>query len=294
MRGFLSTPLGNYQVTYNGFQNGQVGTDAINQDYSYFYLDSEGWHIDGVIRCDVSPHYINYFTNETSQLLIANMTTNAQELREINGQNEYQKTTQGLNIVAGGLGSLISNAFAGNLGGMLAQLPLSILEGVKAKTQIEVDYNKAISNYEDKIQTQELLASMTGKQINGNISVSSITPNLNVCYFVLFLEFNYTCCEVNISDYSGHKKRTFIPQQNYDYSTNVRNDKIDFTTEVGYFTSMAQIFGYYFYGDNVGLNYSIVFKLSNVPSPIRATNTTIDQTQVITFNLRNKPKTFEI
>ena len=222
------------------------------------------------------------------------MTTNAQELRQIQREASNRKTQIGFNNLQNFIGNVGNALTTGNFGGVVGSVVGSITGMPFEFEKANREYQLAISNYEDKIQTQELLASMTGKQINGNISVSSITPNLNVCYFVLFLEFNYTCCEVDISDYSGHKKRTFIPQQDYDYSTNVRNDKIDFTSEVNYFTSMAQIFQYYFFGDGVGLNYSIVFKLSNVPSPIRATNTTIDQTQVITFNLRNKPQTFEI
>ena len=313
INGKLVLPLGEVPINFNSFRLSQ----RKNLNEVCLYIKSEGWKLDGLIEADAPPHYINFYTNETGQLFIANMTTNAQELREINRQNEYQKTQMGLSKTEDLLSGIITNAFSGNIGGIVGTIGNTALGVATELAKAEVDYNKAIASYEDKIKTQSLLAQMTGKQISGNALASDIIINLSRNYFVFIFELNYSDAEYYDSVnnvYYRHK----IPQKDYDYSTQytgneqkklIVNKTGSFDTDTEYNNVadfVENLFGFYdgsisgdkkiVYYDGIGLNYNVTFKIVSLPNTTPTQYGTItddlEETQILNFAIRHKQKYF--
>lgn len=315
IRGKLVLPLGEIPLNFDSFRLSQKRSGT-NGEIS-FYIKSEGWKLDGLVEVDAPPHYLNFYTNETGQLFIANMTTNAQELREINRQNEYQKTQMGLSKTEDLLSGIIGNAFTGNIGGIIGTIGNTALGVATELAKADVDYKKAIASYEDKIKTQGLLANMTGKTISGNSLATDLVINLTRNFFMFI-------CEANYSDYkyfdNDNVKYYYykIPQKDYDYSTQFTSNEekklivnktgsYDWANEYGSVaTFMRNLFGFdddnvvgdnkIQYYDNLGLNYNITFKIVSLPNTIPTQYGTItdvlEETQILNFAIRHKPKYF--
>lgn len=315
VRGKLSLPLGDIPINFNSFK-----LSTYNQTNNLeFYIKSEGWKIDGLFEVDAPPHYINFFTNETGQLLIQNMTTNAQELREINRNYDNERSQMGISRASDLISGLVSNAFSGNIGGIIGTIGSQALGTYTDLAKAELNYNKSIESYNDKIKTQSLLAQMTGKTINGNIGFSDIIINFAKNSFLFVFELNYSLkCKY---DSVNNKYYYYIlPQDDYDYSTQylinkdnttnkycmVLNRSSDININYDYNTLgefMAGLFGYgttindyLYYSDDIGLNYNITFKLENLPSTMPTQYGTISeslkQTLILNFPIRHKKKTF--
>lgn len=292
-RGFLRTPLGNVELDFADNRNKTFGDDA---SLEAIILD-EGWAITGFAKCKVPPHYINFYTDNAGQVFIQNLTTNAQELRALNRESAAKWEEQRQNYVYGQMVNAIDTASnaAGSLLGLdlfgagraVAQGAINAgkiaMENEFNKDKIKREYNNSLASYRDKIATGSLLASMTGKQISGNVTLSDFLKYLRTDYFRIFIEYNYAY--KLISGTTTDFYYAYYPQPDYDYSTSaVPNVQRPLGSETGAVeehyvllktnalsdytsTLMKKIFGYSatgsYFEDKIGLSYSIVFYLEN-------------------------------
>ena len=294
-RGVVKTPLATLNVDFNSFR-------LTNPDGFYYLIKSDGWKIDGIFEVDVPPHYLNFYTDNAGQVFIQNMTTNAQELRSITRntnakfedlqQNYALKQIQNTTGIASGV---VSGLASGNylnaltsIGKGISQAGNLALENEFNKAQIQRDYNRSLVEYDDKIQTQSLLAKMTGKQISGNSLLSDLVTNFSADDFTITIELN--------SDFKWFWNedgtlifKSITPQIDYDYSTQfLKNNEgalgnyTDLTlnktnkTFNNIYTYTYQLLSNLFgftdnenftkvnYYDSIGLNYNVVFKLKQM------------------------------
>lgn len=323
IRGKLVLPLGEIPLNFDAFRLSQKRSGT-NGEIS-FYLKSEGWKLDGLVEADAPPHYLNFYTNETGQLFIANMTTNAQELRQLNRQYEYDKKMLSENYRLSQVNDLIDGAFQFASSGNLYESSLSFGQSALQnwvqyefdKEKAKAEYNLSKANYDDKIKTQGLLASMTGKAISGNSLATDLVINLTRNFFMFICEANYTDYEYFDNDnvrYFYYK----IPQKDYDYSTQFTSNEekklivnktgsYDWTNEYGSVAMfMRNLFGFdddnivgdnkIQYYDNLGLNYNITFKIVSLPNTMPTQygiiTDELEETQILNFAIRHKPKYF--
>lgn len=213
IKGFLQTPLGNVDLQFNSDLFDDLAT-------ARFLVKEDGWKVDGKFKCEVPPHYLNFYTDNAGQLFIQNLTTNAQELRQINRDKIFKEESENINFVNSSLKSatgIISNLATGNFAGALGGVGNILNAGVETefnKMQIEREYNKSLAEYRDKTKTQSLLASMTGRELTGQFSLIDFLTYVNNKYFCFYFETNY------FKSYDG---QFFICQNNYDYSIDVEN-----------------------------------------------------------------------
>lgn len=310
VRGFVRTPVGNVEIDtlYN-----KENLTATTQGYIYLYYREQGFTIDGAFRADILPTYLDFYTDNAGQTYLANLTSNALELRNINRETQAkyedlsasyelkQITTaiQGAsniaNAAATGTGlNRLTGAASATLQ-LATDVGVNALQNSYAKSQISIDYSRALGQYEDNIQTETLLNQLTGKQIGGNVSLSELNILLNGNYWTFFIEFNYLPIKIG-------QTRTLYKQINYDYgcqtpyfasnpnNTNLVSYKTNFNrTQATLAQMICQIFGYdvddsasnYInFIDRVGLNYSIVFEIVNMTSGTAS--------RILEFNIRNK------
>ena len=282
-RGFLRTPLGNIELD---FTNCTMRSYSSGGAFEVFLLE-DGWKIDGIaFKCIVPPHYINFYTDNAGQVFIQNLTTNAQELRALERQNVAKQEEQQQSYVYGQVTNALETAataaqkFASLdlLGGAGAVAQGAINAGMLAvenefnKAKIDREYGRSLTEYRDKIETQSLLASLTGKQISGNISLPEMIKTFKCNYFKLFIETNFS-----IQLLSDGTKISFLTQPDYDYSSSalpasnylpntnqIENYNCIYKTSNTIADAMSKLFGYSgIYADNVGLSYDIVFSLEN-------------------------------
>ena len=312
-RGKLITPLGDIPLNFNSFRNSMKK----NTVSASFYLKSEGWKIDGLFECEVPPHYINFYTDNAGQVFIQSQTTNALEMRELYRKFDLEKKStylnRGTSIFSGIVGGLLSGNLAGAVGGVVD----NVIGGGRDLLQARMDYNFAKESFEDKVKTQGLLASMTGKSITGNAQASDIVINFSKDIFLIIIELNWSLWK---KIFDGSLARMIIPQRDYDYSVQAsqpqdmsgpqskitvnRTGKYDYTKEyncVAHFVenlfglspgfANVKIINYY---DKVGLNYNVTFKISNVPTGINPDDITdagdIQETEILNFAIRHKQR----
>ena len=312
-RGKIITPLGEIPLNFNSFRNSMKK----NTVSASFYLKSEGWKIDGLFECEVPPHYINFYTDNAGQVFIQSQTTNAFEMRELYRKFDLEKKStylnRGTSIFSGIVGGLLSGNLAGAVGGVVD----NVIGGGRDLLQARMDYNFAKESFEDKVKTQGLLASMTGKSITGNAQASDIVINFSKDIFLIIIELNWSLWK---KIFNGSLARMIIPQRDYDYSVQAsqpqdisgpqskitvnRTGSYDNKKEyncVAHFVrnlfglhpgfSNVKIINYY---DKVGLNYNVTFKVSNVPTGINPDNLTdtgdIQETEILNFAIRHKQR----
>ena len=312
-RGKIITPLGEIPLNFNSFRNSMKK----NTVSASFYLKSEGWKIDGLFECEVPPHYINFYTDNAGQVFIQSQTTNAFEMRELYRKFDLEKKStylnRGTSIFSGIVGGLLSGNLAGAVGGVVD----NVIGGGRDLLQARMDYNFAKESFEDKVKTQGLLASMTGKSITGNAQASDIVINFSKDIFLIIIELNWSLWK---KIFNGSLARMIIPQRDYDYSVQAsqpqdisgpqskitvnRTGSYDNKKEyncVAHFVrnlfglhpgfSNVKIINYY---DKLGLNYNVTFKISNVPTGINPDDITdagdIQETEILNFAIRHKPR----
>ena len=202
-RGKIITPLGEIPLNFNSFRNSMKK----NTVSASFYLKSEGWKIDGLFECEVPPHYINFYTDNAGQVFIQSQTTNAFEMRELYRKFDLEKKStylnRGTSIFSGIVGGLLSGNLAGAVGGVVD----NVIGGGRDLLQARMDYNFAKESFEDKVKTQGLLASMTGKSITGNAQASDIVINFSKD---IFLITNFTPKSLAISLASSISTPTYL------------------------------------------------------------------------------------
>ena len=209
IRGFLQTPLGNIQLDFNS----ELYEDLPN---ARFLIKPDGWKIDGKFKCDIPPHYLNFYTDNAGQIFIQNLTTNAQELRQINRDKIFKEEQNQQNFINSSLRNatgFISNLATGNVAGAFGNIGNVANAGVESelnKISIEREYNKSLAEFRDKQATESLLASMTGKELNGQFSLIDFLQVVNNKYFCLFFETNFIKNNFGI-----------VCQPDYDYSIDV-------------------------------------------------------------------------
>ena len=291
-RGFLRTPLGNVELDFADCRQKVAGNYGAVVEC---ILLDEGWKIDGMFKCIVPPHYINFYTDNAGQVFIQNLTTNAQELRALERQNVAKQEEQQQSYVYGQVTNALETAataaqkFASLdlLGGAGAVAQGAINAGMLAvenefnKAKIDREYGRSLTEYRDKISTQSLLASLTGKQISGNVTLSDFLRDLKNNYFRIFVEFNYVYRDGYYYqqvdyDYSSSSLPNMASQESWEAQSKYRNIVCFNADETKIYTLMSAIFGYAglsagidwgfiwdydMWKDNVGLNYSIVFSL---------------------------------
>ena len=312
-RGKIITPLGEIPLNFNSFRNSMKK----NTVSASFYLKREGWKIDGLFECEVPPHYINFYTDNAGQVFIQSQTTNAFEMRELYRKFDLEKKStylnRGTSIFSGIVGGLLSGNLAGAVGGVVD----NVIGGGRDLLQARMDYNFAKESFEDKVKTQGLLASMTGKSITGNAQASDIVINFSKDIFLIIIELNWSLWK---KIFNGSLARMIIPQRDYDYSVQAsqpqdisgpqskitvnRTGSYDNKKEyncVAHFVrnlfglhpgfSNVKIINYY---DKLGLNYNVTFKISNVPTGINPDDITdagdIQETEILNFAIRHKPR----
>ena len=312
-RGKIITPLGNIPLNFNSFKNSMKK----NTVSASFYLKSEGWKIDGLFECEVPPHYINFYTDNAGQVFIQSQTTNALEMRELYRKFDLEKKStylnRGTSVLSGIVGGILSGNLAGAVGGVLD----NVIGGGRDLLQARMDYNFAKESFEDKVKTQGLLASMTGKSITGNAQASDVVVNFSKDIFLIIIELNWSLWE---KIFDGSLARMIIPQRDYDYSVQAnqpqdisgpqskitvnRTGSYDYTKEyncVAHFVKNLfglepvfqniKIINYY---DKIGLNYNVTFKVSNVPTGINPDDITdagdIQETEILNFAIRHKQR----
>lgn len=313
-KGFVRTPIGNITLDFDTclYENIQSGLTYTSSAYGVFIKD-EGWKIDGNFKADIPPVYINFYTDETGQLFIRNMTTNAQALRNIERDNiSRQEETQQAYVLNQVKSVETIDIFNPSSWFGFAQQRLADatqLEFDKAKNERE--YNRALEKYEDDISTQLLQAQYSGKQLNGNASLLDVFTQLNANSYCIFIETNYSV------QAGGSNKYSYIVQNDYDYSTpsnnnplgtpqNTRNtgNKVLFvnggTLSTDYVTSIVelvkQIFGYNSttrsieFKDSYGLNYNVIFSLVNCAVMGTETPSNFGFTQILKFPVRKNAK----
>ena len=187
-RGKLITPLGNIPLNFNSFKNSMKKNTPYSVSAS-FYLKSEGWKIDGLFECEVPPHYINFYTDNAGQVFIQSQTTNAFEMRELYRKFDLEKKSTYLNRGTSILSGIVGSALSGNLVGAIGGVVDNVIGGGRDLLQARMDYNFAKESFEDKVKTQGLLASMTGKSITGNAQASDIIINFSKDILLIIIEF---------------------------------------------------------------------------------------------------------
>ena len=316
-RGKIITPLGEIPLNFNSFRNSMKK----NTVSASFYLKSEGWKIDGLFGCEVPPHYINFYTDNAGQVFIQSQTTNALEMRELYRKFDLEKKTTYLNRGTSILSGIVGGALSGNLAGSVGGVLDNVIGGGSDILRARMDYNFAKESFEDKVKTQGLLASMTGKSITGNVQASDIVINFSKDIFLIIIELNWSLWE---KIFDGSLARMVIPQRDYDYSVQAsqpqdisgpqskiivnRTGSYDYTKEyncVAHFVrnlfglhggfANVKIINYY---DRIGLNYNVTFKISNVPTGINSDDLfdtgDIQETEILNFAIRHKQKMFNI
>ena len=312
-RGKIITPLGDIPLNFNSFRNSMKK----NAKTASFYLKSEGWKIDGLFECEVPPHYLNFYTDNAGQVFIQSQTTNALEMRELYRKFDLEKKSTYLNRGTSILSGIVGGALSGNLAGAVGGVLDNVIGGGSDILQARMDYNFAKEGFEDKVKTQGLLASMTGKSITGNSQASDIVVNFSKNIFLIIIELNWSLWE---KIFDGSLARMIIPQRDYDYSVQAsqpqdisgpqskitvnRTGSYDYTKEyncVAHFVrnlfglhggfANVKIINYY---DRIGLNYNVTFKISNVPTGINPDDLTdtgdIQETEILNFAIRHKQR----
>ena len=312
-RGKIITPLGEIPLNFNSFKNSMKK----NTVSASFYLKSEGWKIDGLFECEVPPHYLNFYTDNAGQVFIQSQTTNAFEMRELYRKFDLEKKSTYLNRGTSILSGIVGGALSGNLAGAVGGVLDNVIGGGSDILQARMDYNFAKESFEDKVKTQGLLASMTGKSITGNAQASDIVINFSKDIFLIIIELNWSLWK---KIFNGSLARMIIPQRDYDYSVQAsqpqdisgpqskitvnRTGSYDNKKEyncVAHFVrnlfglhpgfSNVKIINYY---DKLGLNYNVTFKVSNVPTGINPDDTTdtgdIQETEILNFAIRHKQR----
>ena len=314
-RGKIITSLGEIPLNFNSFRN----SIKKNTNTASFYLKSEGWKIDGLFECEVPPHYLNFYKDNAGQVFIQSQTTNAFEMRELYRKFDLEKKSTYLNRGTSILSGIVGSALSGNLAGAVGGVLDNVIGGGSDILQARMDYNFAKESFEDKVKTQGLLASMTGKSITGNSQASDIVVNFSKNIFLIIIELNWSLWE---KIFNGSLARMIIPQRDYDYSVQAsqpqdisgpqskitvnRTGNYDATKEyncVAHFVrnlfglhggfANVKIINYY---DRIGLNYNVTFKVSNVPTGINPDDITdagdIQETEILNFAIRHKQKMF--
>lgn len=223
IRGFLQTPLGNIELSFNS----ELYDEFSNAKY---LILEDGFKIDGKFKCTVPPHYLNFYTDNAGQVFIQNLTTNAQELRQLERENVAKYEEQQQQRVLNALTSA-SNINPLNIGDYInfgKNLAIDVLKNeylTGSGGQFEREYKRSLAEYEDKKQTQSLLASMTGKEITGQFGIIDFLKNVNNKYFCFYFETNF------YKNSNGY----IISQPDYDYSIDVENVNYNLT-DVNYTT----------------------------------------------------------
>lgn len=311
-RGFLRSPLGNIQLDF------ELNKYNIYNDFITYTLKDEGWKLDGACKCEVPPHYINFYTDNAGQVFIQNLTTNAQELRQLERETIAKQEEQQQQLVLDTLktgtsigSSLATLDFGGAIrgAGNLANL---YVENEFNKAKSEREYQRSLIEFNDKVKTQSLLASLTGKQIGGNVNLLEFLESFNCNFFKIFIETNFSL------QYANGGKHSFIIQKDYDYSTTnlpnpvnqnvgqLNNNKIltifgetetpNYNSNLG--EMFAQLFGFTTnqqiqFIDNIGLNYSIVFRLQNTIITGNEDLNNLEFSKTIYLPVRRKTKLLE-
>ena len=86
----------------------------------------------------------------------------------------------------------------------------SFVENEFNKGKIERDYQRSLTEFRDKTQTESLLASMTGRHLSGQFSLVDFLEMVNNNYFCLYFETNFF-----------EQNNFFICQPDYDYSIDI-------------------------------------------------------------------------
>ena len=263
IRGFLQTPLGNIELQFNSDLFDTLAPARV-------LIKEDGWKIDGKFKCEVAPHYLDFYTDNAGQIFIQNLTTNAQELRRINNEKIFREETNQQNFINSTIKSgfgVISNLATGNYAGALGRVGDILNQGATTqfnKIEIEREYNKSIAEFKDKQKTESLLASMTGKELTGQFSIIDFLQFVNNRFFCLYFETNF------IKDPRGN----FICQDDYDYSIDIE----EITYEPNYDFSVTQ--------KQNNINYLLSFRkvviLENLNQQIEVRNS-----QTINLFLRN-------
>ena len=271
-RGFVQTPSGNIQLDFNTC-NPRITTE----NSFYIQIKEDGWKIDGIAKADIPPTYLNFYTDNAGQVFIQNITTNALELRNINRDaisdwqqayiNYYTKQSQQVLATGGEVASNLSGlnvfgAIGATAKGEIALQSNQIQMGYENQIRQE-KYSLAKSKFEDKLQTESLLASLTGKQLAGQFNFSDARVIFNSKFFAIFIETNFKI-----------ENDIVYCQKDYDYSINTNGEYVLDIDGNSFSDAIRKMLGYddivnsnlptrelNNYLDLSGLNYNIVFKI---------------------------------
>ena len=219
---YFQTPLGVFDLKIEDYNL----NDANNNGEIYIENLNEGFKISGCVSGYIQPHYLNFYTDNAGQVFIQNITTNALELRNINretisefkqGQIDYnakqsqQVLATGQQVASNLSGLNILGAIGAVGQGAVGLQSNQIQYGYDLQKQQE-KYSLAKSKFEDKLQTESLLASLTGKTIQGNIQIEDfLTTSTN--HIKLIFETNFLLNRLNQT------------QVDYDYSVDFHTNK---------------------------------------------------------------------
>lgn len=294
VRIYFSTPLGNIEANINSVDYYGNGSNLSQFEYM---IKEEGFILKGVGTVQVPPHYLNFYTDNAGQIFIQNLTTTAQELRKLERENvakqeeayynfEQKEIINAIDTTANAIGAGLFGAPREIAAGAVRAGEIAIEYGYDT-AKINRDYNRSLVEYQDNLKTQNLLSTLQGNQVSGEMSLISFSPEYNFSAFRWVIEKNYI--PLTLEGGVG-KPKQFITQYDYDYSIDYSANTfkapsgsfwyptLNPSRAVGGFyfrnvaTLMAWLFGYSssgnypnFLNENVGqLSYSIVFELKNI------------------------------
>lgn len=219
---YFQTPLGVFDLKIEDYNI----NDPNNNGAVYIENLNDGFKISGAVSGYIQPHYLNFYTDNAGQVFIQNITTNAMELRNINretanefnqGQIDYN-AKQSQQVLSTG-GNIVSSLASGNIFGAIG----NTLQGQTNLQANQIQYNYdlqkqqekyslAKAKFEDKLQTESLLASLTGKTLVGNVQIEDFLQT-NTNHIRLIFETNFLLNRLNQT------------QIDYDYSVDFHTNK---------------------------------------------------------------------
>lgn len=318
-RGILRTPVANIQLDFANTKSFDPEEEFVLPSASnlcYFCMKDEGFLIDGKFKCDVPPMYLNFYTDNAGQFFIQNMTTNAQELKQIEINSNRKFDDMQNEMVYKSIIDPINQMKSGNIAGGLIGIVGSILGGQAVNKGVNIEYNykkdviqkeyeRSLEDFASKQRTESLLAGMTGKQIGGSVSIGDFLNKLRHNGFKLIIEMNFSLLRDNQNNYY------FLTQKDYDYSTSIFPNNYTFLdpSENGFpfmrkSTNTAKdliksIFGIehnqnanFEFLDKIGTNYNISFYLKNAKYD-QTDSLNLKSSKLLSFDIRKNKKYYQ-
>lgn len=225
----------------------------------------EGFALYGNFYVKIPPHYINFYTDSSGNIFIAQNSTYIEYNKNLLLQKNSKENKSGFGYFSqllGGLAKTALGSLSGNpltAAGGIMDIVGSAVGGVNEKINSELDYNTAVSQYQNKIESDTAQAKLTGSQIYGQYGISDfISEKNNQCFNIIF-ELNYIYI----------KNDDIICQKDYDYSIFEYNKTYRIVSSL--YQSLLDIINRTLYG-----NYEIILQIvkeryfsNNIILPIR-------------------------